>query len=173
MKIKYLYHGSPHKLTGDNLMPSKGEDSLDRPENNQLGVYATHVKEIAIAMAIVSSKGVIGAGLDDYKQNKSPGIIHIGKPKQKYVYLYTLSPNGFKRTPSTKEQWISKKPVKPIKIERLKISDYENLIRYSKKDEAKKWKEKYLNKKNKPIGRDVEIKTKRLKIKKETKKKSF
>jgi len=169
MKPKYLYHGSPNKLIGDSLMPSKGDDSKDRPENNQLGVYAIDTKEIAIAMAIISSKGVIGAGLDDYRPGKAPGIIHIGKPQKKYVYLYTLSPKGFKRTPSTKGQWISKKPVKPIKIEKLNIKDYKHLIRYSKKDEAKKWKEKYLDKKNKSLRRDSEIKMKRLKIKKATK----
>ena len=164
-KPKFLYHGSPNKLIGESLIPSKGYDSEDRPENNQLAVYEIDVREIAIAMAIVSSKGVIGSGLDDYKLGKAPGIIHIGKPKQKYVYLYTLSPKGFKRTPSIKGQWISKKPVKPIKIERLNIKDYKHLIRYSKKDEVKKWKEKYLDKKNKAIGRYSEIKMKKIKIK--------
>ena len=165
MKPKFLYHGSPNKLIGKNLIPSKGDDSADRPENNQLGVYATNVKEIAIAMAIVSSRGIIGAGLDDYNLGKAPGIIHIGKPKQKYIYLYTLSPKGFRSTPSIRGQWISKKPIKPIKIEKLNINDYKHLIRYSKKDERKKWKEKYLGKKNKTFGRDAEIKMKKLKIK--------
>lgn len=164
-KPKFLYHGSPNKLIGKKLMPSKGDDSKDRPENNQLGVYATDVKEIAIAMAIVSSKGIIGAGLDDYKIGKAPGIIHIGKLKQKYVYLYILSPKEFKPTPSIKGQWISKKSVKPLKIEKLKVGDYKHLIRYSKKDEAKKWKKKYLEKKSKSFGRHSEIKMKKLKIK--------
>jgi len=165
MTPKFLYHGSPNKLIGKNLMPSKGDDSKDRPENNQLGVYATNVKEIAIAMAIVSSRGIIGAGLDDYKIGKAPGIIHIGKPKQKYIYLYTLSSKGFKPTPSIKGQWISKKFVKPIKIEKINIEDYEHLIRYSKKDEREKWKEKYFDKKDKNLGRNAEIKMKELKIK--------
>ena len=171
-KPKFLYHGSPNKLIGKSLIPSKGYDSEDRPENNQLAVYAIDVSEIAIAMAMVSSKGVIGAGLDDYKPGKAPGVIHIGEPKQRYVYLYTLSPKGFKRTPSVKGQWISKKPVKPIKIEKLNIKDYKYLIRYSKKDEREKWKKKYMNKnqefldeKNKPLGRHAEIKMKKLKIK--------
>lgn len=142
MKPKYLYHGSPNKLIGDKLMPSKGYDSEDRPENNQLGVYAIEKKEIAIAMAIVSSKGIIASGLDDYKPGKAPGVIHIGNLKQKFVYLYTLPIKEFKRTPSIKGQWISKKSVKPTKIEKLKVSDYEYLIRYSKKDERKKMEEK-------------------------------
>ena len=171
-KPKFLYHGSPNKLIGKSLIPSKGYDSEDRPENNQLGVYATNVKEIAIAMAIVSSKGVIGAGLDDYKLGKAPGVIHVGKLKQKYVYLYTLSSKEFKPTPSIKDQWISKKSVKPIKIEKLYINDYKHLIRYSKKDEREKWEKKYMNRnqefldrKNKPLGRHAEIKMKKLKIK--------
>jgi len=168
-KPKILYHGSPNKLIGNNLMPSKGEDYEDRPENNQTGVYATEVKEIAIAMAIISSKGVIGAGLDDYKPGKSPGIIYIGRPKQKYVYLYTLSPEGFKQTPSIKKQWISKKPVKPIKIERLNVKDYKHLIRYPEEEEVKKWKEKQLDGKKKNLGREAEIKIKKLKIKKRLK----
>lgn len=163
---KLLYHGSSVKLIGENLFPSKGDDSKDRPENNKLGVYATDVKEIAIAMAIISSRGIVGAGLDDYVDGKPPGVIHIGKIKQKYVYLHILSNKGFKKTPTTKHQYISLKSVKPIKSEKLLVEDYKYLIRYSSKIEGKKWKEKYFHKNSRDLGRNSEVESKRSIIKK-------
>jgi len=140
VKIRYLYHGSPKKLSGEKLIPKKPHDLEKKTENLYRGIYATNIKGIAIAMAIISCKGVLCASLSF---NKKPfGIIYDGWPKQKYFYLYILSSNNFKRTSQT-AQWVSKKPVKPFKIEKLAVKDYLYLIRKATKKEKENWFKKH------------------------------
>jgi len=69
-KIKVLFHGSPNKLKGNTLNPSKGNDSEERPENNQFGVYASDRRDLAIVMGIFGCKDVIGGSIDEYKDDK-------------------------------------------------------------------------------------------------------
>jgi len=140
-KMKILYHGSPRRLKGDRLIPTRAEDLEKNQENMKKGVYATDKKEMAIAMAIISSKGVLGASLDDFGNGKY-GKIYFGKPKQKYIYLHILPKENFEKCNSVKNQHFSKKAIKPLITERLLVKDYMELIKYADKKESEEWKEK-------------------------------
>ncbi len=141
MKPKYLYHGSIKKIKGEKFIPRKQQDLGNKPENLHKGVYATNVKGIAIAMAIISCKGVYGAGL---KFNKKPfGKIYDGWPKQKYIYLYTLPSKSFRQSGEDGKQWVSSEAVKPLKVEKLVVEDYLKLVKKATNDETKKWLKKH------------------------------
>lgn len=142
-KSKYLYHGSPNKLKGNTLNPSQGDDSDERPENKLFGVYASDRKDFAIAMAIMTCKDVLGGSIDGFKGGKIIARIYGKFPKQKYVYLYTVPSKTFRPTKTIEHQFISKVPVKPIKTEKIVVSDYLHLLKKATKEETKKWIKKY------------------------------
>lgn len=146
MKPKYLYHGSVRKIEGDKLLPKQAEDLEEKSENLHCAVYATNVKDIAIAMALISCKGVKFSSL--YFKVSPFGVIYEGWPKQEYIYLYTLSSKTFKQKGGSGNQWYSKEPVKPSKVEKLKVNDYISLVRKSTDRERKKFFEKYKHKFN-------------------------
>lgn len=143
MKPKRLYHGSMNKLRGHKLVPKKAKDIEKRAANILKGIYATGIRDAAIAMAIISGKSVRRSSLSFYPPR---GIVHEGWPRRKYFYLYTLPSDTFKEIPKGSTQWVSLEPVKPIKIERLRVSDYIHLIRKATRKEEKEWKGKYKNK---------------------------
>lgn len=140
--MKYLYHGSPHKLRGDKLLPTKPDDLEKKKWNLHFGVYATNIKEAAISMAIICSKGVLFARLKTAAKDPA-GIIYKGWPKQDYIYLYTLSNKGFKNIPKSSNQYISPKAVKPLLTEKLRVKDYLYLIRKATQKERKEWIRKF------------------------------
>jgi hypothetical protein len=141
MKAIILYHGSPNKLIGDNLIPKEGKDvNKERTENFHKAVYATDIKNAAIVKAIISSKGVHGASLNI---SGGFGIIYRGWPNKKWIYLYYLPSESFERTKENIHQYISKNSVKPIKTERLEIDKYLHLIRKASKQEAEGWIKQY------------------------------
>lgn len=142
-ELKVLFHGSPNKLIGDKLNPSQGDDSEERPENNQLGVYATDRKDLAIVMGILGCKDVMGGSIDEYKEGKLNARIYGEFPKQKYLYIYHLPIETFKQTKIDKHQFVSLVAVKPIKLEKLKIKGFTNLIRKATKEETDYWMKKY------------------------------
>jgi len=142
-KLKVLYHGSPNKLIGDTLNLSEGTDSDERLENNLFGVYASDRKDFAIVIAIFNCKGVLGGSIEGFAKNKIDARIYGNFPKQKYVYIYVLPLKTFKRTKSIEHQFISDKPVKPIKIEKILISDYLYLIQRATEEQTQKWIKKY------------------------------
>lgn len=142
-KPKYLYHGSPHKLKGDTVNPSQGDDSDERPENKLFGVYASDRKDFAIVMAILTCPDVIGGSIEGFTEDKIIAKIYGSFPKQKYIYLHTISSKTFKPTKSISHQFISEKPVKPVKTEKILVSDYLHLIKKATKEETKKWLQKY------------------------------
>ena len=124
---KNLYHGSVRKIIGNRLLPRIPQDLEKKPENLHKGVYATTIKEIAITMAIISCKGVNWASLSF---NKKPyGKIYEGWPKQKFVYLYTLPSEPFKKSGGSGKQYVSLKPVRPIKVKKLLVKDYIYLVK--------------------------------------------
>ena len=141
---KKLYHGSTKIIEGK-LVPKKAEDLEKHPENMIKAVYATDKKEIAIAMAIIGCKGVLGASLINYKKGKPAGKIYIGWPKQKYIYIYTLDKKYFKKSRGVKNQFISTKSVKPLKREKLIVRSYLHLIKRASKKEIESWSKKYKN----------------------------
>lgn len=146
--MKSLFHGSTRLIKGK-LIPKTAEDLEEHPSNIIKAVYATDKKEVAIAMAIISLRGVNGASLLDYKKGKPVGKIYIGWPKAKYVYLYTLPEKTFKKSKGVRNQYYSEKPVKPINVERINIKDYLHLIKKATKKETLAWCKKYnLNPKN-------------------------
>ncbi len=146
MDSKILYHGSPRKLKGQSLIPKQAHDLENNPDNTHKAVYATDLKELAITMAIICSKGVKSSSLNFNNPQDGPpyGVIYHGKPEQKKVYLYELSPKEFKQSKIT-HQFYSEKSIKPLKTEVIKIKDYENFFRYANKKEVEKWAEKIPN----------------------------
>jgi len=146
MKPKYLYHGSVREIEGDKLLPKQASDLGERSENLHQAVYATNVKDIAIAMALISCKGVNCSSL--YFKKRPFGVIYEGWPKQEYIYLYTLPSKTFKQEGGSGNQWYSTKPVKPSKVEKLKVNDYISLVRKSTDKEREKFLEKYKRKFN-------------------------
>ena len=138
-----------HKLKGNKLVPRKAEDIEKRAANILKGIYATNIRDAAIAMAIISDKSVKRSSLSFYPPK---GIVHEEWPRRKYFYLYTLPSDTFKEIPKGSTQWVSFKPVKPIKIERLRVSDYIHLIRKATKKEEDAWNRKYKDKIKKKGG---------------------
>jgi len=134
-----LYHGSARKLIGNKLIPKQGRDVYDNSENLHKAVYATDLRNAAIAMAIISCEGVRGGGLNISKNVAIPGIIYKGNPEQNDIYLYILDSKGFKPTKKGGHQFISKEPVKPLKTEKLKVKDYAHLTRKANKKELNKF----------------------------------
>jgi hypothetical protein len=139
--MKFLYHGSARKIIGDRLIPHEAEDLGKRVENMHKAVYATNNKEIAIAMAIISAKGVHYSSLTN---NRPYGRIYKGVPEQDEVYLYYLNSKDFQQQRGNRlGQWISEKPVKPVKVEKIKIKDYLKLVRDATETEKQRWIKKY------------------------------
>ena len=136
IKPKYLWHGSPIKK---NKLISKQAFSLKNKEERQIGIYATNIKERSIAMAILHQKGVRGSRLN-FPKGKVIGTIFNGWPKQKYFYLYKLSSKTFSKIPRNDWEFISKESVKPLKVVRLKTSDYIHLIKKATPREKIIWK---------------------------------
>jgi len=146
-KPSVLYHGSSKKLVGSKLNPSWGDDSEERPENNLFAVYATDKRDTAIVMAMFSCKDVIGGSLDGYKNGKLIARIHGGYPKQEFVYVHHLPADTFEQTKINKHQFVSLVPVKVIKTEKVRVSEYHHLARLATKDETDDWIKKYGTKK--------------------------
>ena len=142
-ELKVLFHGSPNELIGDKLNPSQGDDSDERPENNQFGVYATDRKDLAIVMGILGCKDVIGGSIDEYHKGKLNARIYGEFPEQEYIYVYHLPIDTFSQTEIDKHQFVSLVAVKPIKVEKLKIKDFTHLIRKATKEETDYWMKKY------------------------------
>lgn len=145
--MNFLYHGSSRELEGEKLIPHKGYDSDERPENNLVAVYATDHKELAIIMAIIGCKDVVGGSIDEYFEDGSVNAkIYGNYPKQKYIYLHYLSPQGFSQTKIDKHQFVNQNSVKPIKTQKIKVVDYQHLLRLASEEETILWTRKYGNK---------------------------
>ena len=147
-KPKYVYHGSGRELEGDKLIPKKATDLGDRPDNLLTGVYASDVKNEAIAMGILSCNSVKSSscGVERKPSTKVKAIIYDGWSQQDYFYLYTLPSATFESRPTGSNQYISLTSVKPEKIERLKVKDYIHLVRRATEEEKKEWFGKYKHK---------------------------
>ena len=147
-KPKYVYHGGGRELEGDKLIPKKATDLGDRPDNLLVGVYASDVKDEAIAMGILSCKGVgsSSCGVERKHSTKVEAIIYEGWPQQDYFWLYTLPSATFESRPRGSHQYVSLTPVKPEKIERLAVKDYIHLVRRATEEEKKEWFGKYQHK---------------------------
>lgn len=142
-KPSSLYHGSPRELIGDKLVP--GQNTIDlgkNPDNLIKGVYASDIKEYAIAMALVQSKGVQSASVG-VANGKLNAIVYKGWPESDYIYLYTLEPTTFHERPKGSHQWISLQPIKPIKTEKLSVQENLYLIRRATNEELEVHNQKF------------------------------
>lgn len=144
-KPKYVYHGSGRELEGDKLIPQKATDLCDIPDNLLVGVYASGIRDEAIAMGILSCKGVVSSrcGVKGKHSTKVEAIVYDGWPQQDYFWLYTLPSKTFESRPRGSQQYVSLTPVKPEKIERLAVKDYIHLVRKATEEEKKEWSGKY------------------------------
>ena len=141
MIAKKLYHGSIREIKGDYFRPKQPQDLEKNPDNLHMVVYATSKKEVAIAMAIISCKGVNWASLS-FKR-KPYGIIYEGWPKQEFIFLYTLPSKSFRMSGGGGKQYVSADPVKPLSVEKLAVQDYLYLVRKGTEKEIKKKLEQY------------------------------
>ncbi len=138
--MDYLYHGSINLLQGEHLIPRKAKDIRDIKANTQIGIYATDVRNSAIAMAILHSPGVNGSRLLKSYGDEPCAIIFEGWPDEKLeIFLYKLPKDTFKPTPPIEHQFISYVPVKPIEVEQLRVKDYLHLIRRPTYAELSEW----------------------------------
>jgi len=131
-KPKYLYHGSSKKL--EVLAPQKPEGKND-PKSCVAGIYATDDKKFALAISACRSSKTVHAfnNRNTHVQN-----IYKGWPNENAtVYLYVLDPKDFKHNSGS--EWITKKKIKPVKIEEYKVKDLKHLYRKSSKKELREW----------------------------------
>jgi hypothetical protein len=141
-KPKYVYHGGSKKLIGKRLIPKKARDLGKEPDNMLQGIYASDSRNEALAMGILSCKGVKEASCG-IRNGRLKAILYSGEPKQDYFYVYTLKSETFENRPKNGHQWVSLTPVKPLKIERLLIKDYLHLIKMANEKDKKEWYAKY------------------------------
>lgn len=137
-KPKFLYHGSSIKV--DMLLPKQAEDWL-APLGNEIGVYATSNKDIALAFALGARKDKDGnvSRFIFHKNNKSVQMIFaLGSPNfGEKGYLYILPNESFEHLSGS--QWISSKSVKPSDIIEINVDDYLHLFRYATEGDIKKF----------------------------------
>lgn len=140
----HLYHGSAKEIEGEELLPRQAHDLSEVPENLYCAVYATDIRDIAIARAIIRCKGVHSSTL--MFKWRPCGLIYNGWPEQEHIYLYTLPSDTFKQEGGDGAQWHSLKPVKPSKIERISVLDNIHLIRKATDEEIRRFFERYRDK---------------------------
>lgn len=130
VKPRYLYHGSGREFQEGMLIPKK--PSSNELNNSLKGVYATQLRKWAMIMGILGSRGVKSSSTHVKGKRKIDAFVYSGWPKQNYFYVYTVSPRTFKENPKGSAQWISKKSVKPIKIEKFPMRKYIHWIKKKK-----------------------------------------
>jgi hypothetical protein len=132
-----LYHGSIKKV--DELELRKSLD-LVKKEGNVNAVYATRVKDFAIAMALRSLFG--GNSSVSVNGRKVECVLY---DNQKFpsgnenIYLYTLNIAGFENFPVGSHQYISLESVKPIEVQNINVGNYLYLVRRATKIEKEEW----------------------------------
>lgn len=139
---KYLFHGSGKELIGQELIAKQATDLGENPENLKKGVYASDLREEAIAMGLISCKGVNTASCG-IKNGKLDAVIYGGWPSQEYFYLYTLDSASFQELPKGSHQWVSIEPIKPVNVEKLPVKDNLHLIRKATEEEKETHFQKY------------------------------
>jgi hypothetical protein len=122
-----LYHGSPNKIEGEFIRPSKA-NGLIRREDELNGIYATRIKDFAILKAIISCRGVIGPTEIRLDGKRIKARVKAGKPLQEEVYIYTFNDNPFSNSPIGSHQYFSESPVKPLRVEKIKVIEYMHMI---------------------------------------------
>jgi hypothetical protein len=140
---QYLWHGSRQKI--DMLEPRQAVDTGGAAGSNQNAIYATSDPKFAITMGLPTAGSDYGHFPNDPQMVLFKGKIRKGE----YVYLHKLPFNG----PDGKPQFVQGgntrefhsipgvTGIKPVKIKKVSVNDYMNLIRLATK------KDLYLRKK--------------------------
>jgi hypothetical protein len=143
LEQQYLWHGSRQKI--DMLEPRQSVDTGGAAGSNQNAIYATSDPKVAIAMGLTTPGSDTGMFPNDPQMVLFKGKIRKGE----YVYLHKLPFNG----PDGKPQFVQGgntrefhsipgvTGIKPVKIKKVSVNDYMNLIRLATK------KDLYLRKK--------------------------
>lgn len=145
MKPDYVYHGSARNLVGARIKPQKAKDLSGKRENSYTGIYATDIRDHAVIMAILGSRGVNGSSLS-LNDPEAKGIVYDGWPEQKEVFVYDLQSTNFRRTAPNSHQWISFDSIKPSRIETINVNDYIHMVREATAEEKNAWIEKHSKK---------------------------
>lgn len=130
-KPKYLFHGSRDKIKI--LEPRKPTDI--HPDHCKKAVYATDSKLDAISHGIATKRSKC------FRERGNPILCIIAGPPSKhthkYSYLHILDPKDFKH--NVRNEWITTKKVRPIKIIAYPIKKLEFLWRKSNYKELKEF----------------------------------
>jgi hypothetical protein len=128
---KDLYHGSRLKL--EILKPQQPSDN--HPDHGKFATYATQKKIEAVI------HGIAPKPTECFGERRSLILSFVSgwptRKTHKYSYVYTLDPKDFKH--NVRDEWIAKKPVKPIKVERWKVSGLRKFWRKSNRTELKEY----------------------------------
>jgi hypothetical protein len=114
-KPKVLYHGSDKRIS----LLAPRVPVTDVKISARDAVYATDEKEYAMGVALANSKHTNSFG--KFEDGVHKALFNVGRPRMKYIYVHYLSPRNFVH--NRKDEWISYKPVKPYKIEKVKVAD--------------------------------------------------
>ena len=136
MKPPVLYHGSQDKTARLEPRPAGGVG----PDEDQLtAVYATHLKNIAIAFSLPIrpiGDGGVSFGVDfgverpeDLNEDIEPHIdLEVGSlDLDRPGYVYVLPPDSFE--PVDPWQWASSEPVEPVDVIEIDPKRYAHWIR--------------------------------------------
>jgi len=136
-KSLYLYHGSSEKVKM--LLPHKSQ-GLFSARNRQKGVYATPNEKLAIAFALgpePDENNRLLWTVECGSRNKVNIVFYYGHPSfGKKGYVYKVATEGFRKI--SQNQWVSKRPIKPLEIIEIAVDDYLGMVRYATKKERKK-----------------------------------
>jgi hypothetical protein len=124
-----LYHGSSKRL--EQLEPRQAT-GLGEASDQQIAVYATHHRMLAIAFAMRGIPDAHGNLLWELETETDPPqiVYSAGTPRiGKTGFLYQFSSDGFEAVDDW--QWVSKQMVKPIAVEEFLIDDYLHWVTYA------------------------------------------
>ena len=135
MKPRFLFHGSSIKV--DVLQPHRAEDWMSEV-GRFYGVYATHLRDVAIAFAlgaVPDESGAVSRIIGKHDLNPVKMLYVRGHPNfGGKGYLYELDSRGFDKVSGT--QWVCDRPVIPIKVIEINVDDYLHLFRYASEEET-------------------------------------
>jgi hypothetical protein len=127
MRPEFLFHGSIHRIEGA-LRPGRARDLAGTQQNMRLGVYATHKRAVAIAVALCKCvDGKAAVNLLHLNEAIPPAELWWGQVHEdRTIYLYTCPSDTFDYL---RGQWVSPSPVVPVQCEELRSGDCLHLLR--------------------------------------------
>lgn len=137
-KPEFLYHGS--SINSKVLLPKQAENWINKA-SGLYGVYATHIRNIALAFTLGGiSDGSGTVSMMIKLQNSDPiKMVYIhGYPNfGGKGYLYKLNSRIFKQINTY--EWICGQTVVPITVTEINVDDHLHLFRYANEKEKKEF----------------------------------